>query len=156
MIENRKKIVLTDSAVKRLEKLHERLNVQIENYLIDRKFVPGDDFVEVTGSDIDDVENRLKIIRPTSLNTRRTILYMYMILGIVIFLIGVFYNEIKDILTGDRDRLILLTVGFFLSLASFFFSTYFKQKDKIQKDYLEFEERKLRSKEYSSHQNIKL
>lgn len=156
MIENRRKIVFTESAVKRLEKLHRNVDYQIENYLIDRKFVPGDDFIEVTGSDIDDVENRLKIIGPSSLNSKRVILNIYAIIGAITFLIGIFYSEIKDIVNGDRERLVLLIAGLSFSLASLFLSYYFRQRDKRQKDFLEIEERKFRSNELKSHRHIEL
>ena len=69
MIETNKKIIFTDSAKMRLEKLHIDIDAQIETYLKDRKNVPGDDFIEITASDIDELSYRLKIIRPTRTNS---------------------------------------------------------------------------------------
>jgi hypothetical protein len=142
MMENNKKIVFTDSANMRLEKLHMDLNAQIEQYLRDRKNVPGDDFIEVTASDIDELSYRIRIIRPSRANMKQVILYIYAIIGIITTIVGLFFNQIKNILFEDKERLIIITVGLTFSLAALLAAFMNKTKEKKEQELIDYERRK--------------
>ncbi|WP_444666778.1 hypothetical protein [Flavobacterium columnare] len=142
MMDNNKKVIFTDSAKVRLEKLHTDIDLQIENYLRDRKNVPGDDFIEVTASDIDDLSYRIRIIRPNKSSSRQLILLLYGAMGLLSTLIGLFYSEIKTILFEDKERLIFFVVGLTFSSVSFFLYYLTQTRERKEKEILDYEKEK--------------
>lgn len=156
MIEINKKVVFTDSAKMRLEKLHLDINSQIENYIRDRKNVPGDDFIEVTASDIDELSYLLRIVRPFKTNSRQLILYIYAITGVVTTLIGLFYDQILLLLESEnKTRLLLILGGLIFSSAAFFLMYIFKIKERRERELIYYEKEKMREKDFYSTFNSK-
>ncbi|HVW13510.1 MAG TPA: hypothetical protein VHB54_06815 [Mucilaginibacter sp.] len=150
MIESKKKIIFTESAKERLEKLHQDINVQIEDYLRDRKNVPGDDFIEVTASDIDYLSYRIKIIRPANTYMRSLVLYGYAIFGVVLTIIGLYYDTLKKIFIEDQTRLYLIVIGFSTVIMTLLLFYMFKLKEKREKEIMESETEKQRLNEFFS------
>ena len=150
MIETNKKIIFTDSAKMRLEKLHIDIDAQIETYLKDRKNVPGDDFIEITASDIDELSYRLRIIRPTRTNSRQLILYVYAIMGMISTIIGLFYTQIKTIIFEDKERLIFILGGLLFTTTALVMSYMYKLKERKEQDILDYEREKMKYNEFKS------
>lgn len=121
MMNTGKKIIYTETAKERLEKFHMEVNQEMERYLQDRKYVPGDDFIEVTASDIDEIAYRFRIERPSRTSIKTLIPIVYSIVGVVMTVIGVFYNQLTTLLQGDPKRLIFITSGLVMLLASWFY-----------------------------------
>lgn len=139
------KIQLTSSGEQRLESLNAEIKELVLNNIKNAKYAPGDDFIEVTASDIEKVANRLKIIQPQKSQIRQLLILSYSILGVLLTIIGFFYEQFKDILSDDPTRLMLVVMGLFLTFFSGFFSIYLKQKQKQEKELLdvELEKRKI-------------
>jgi hypothetical protein len=139
------KIQLTSSGEQRLESLNAEIKELVLNIIKNAKYAPGDDFIEVTASDIEKVANRLKIIQPQKSQIRQLLILSYSILGVLLTIIGFFYEQFKDILNDDPTRLMLVVMGLLLSFFSGFFSIYLKQKQKQEKELLdvELEKRKI-------------
>ncbi len=92
----RKKIIYTETAKERLSNLHSEVDAKIEVYLQEKKYVPGDDFIEITASDIDSVSEKIRIIRPTSVSSmRKFIPIVYSIFGVMSIFYGGFLRKIS-------------------------------------------------------------
>ena len=151
MIESSKKIILTDSAKMRLEKLHSEVDNQITDYLRDRKNVPGDDFIEVTASDIDDLSTRLKIIRPASrVNTKELVVFVYGVCGAVLTVVGLFFNQLKAILFEDKERALLIAMGLILLFSTTLFSYINRLKYRRERELIDYERTKQKEADFYS------
>lgn len=124
-----KKIIYTESAKARLDQFHIEVDRQLEDYFRDRKFVPGDDFIEVTGMDIDEVANRFRFIRPTRTSVRSLIPAIYTFFGVTMTLIGLFYEQIVHLIQGNPVRLVFIISGIFMVLVSWFYLYYMKIRE---------------------------
>lgn len=144
MIENSKNINFTEAGKVRLGKLHSDIDDQIINYLKERKNVPGDDFIEVTASDIDELSHRLKIVRPNKTVTKQIILNLYAIFGALTTLVGFFYSDFKKILFEDKERLVLILGGLSFTVAALTLSYLFKIKERREKEIIDYEREKMR------------
>jgi hypothetical protein len=136
-----KRIIYTESAEERLSKFNSEIKEEIENYLRERKYVPGDELIEVTASDIDEVAYRFRIQRPIRSNKKTLIPIVYSIIGLFTTTIGIFYNQIISLLQGDPKRLILIAGGMFMLLISWFYLYLLKLREKQEsKERMYFEE----------------
>lgn len=126
-----KKIIYTDTAKQRFEKFHLEINDEVERYFQERKFVPGDDFIEITASDIDEVAQRFRITRPIKTNiANKLIAILYTAFGIVLILIGLFYDDFKTIIEGDPKRLAFIAGGLFMTLISWIYLHIIRLKER--------------------------
>ncbi len=107
-----KKFIYTQSAKERLEKLQVKVQDEIEKYLRDRKFVPGDDMIEITAADIDEIARLIKIERPEKLKQKSIIGILYIVLGLTILSYGVLYEDFITLLEKNPLRLVLIIIGF--------------------------------------------
>ena len=138
-----KKIIYTETAKQRFEKFHIEINEEVERYFQERKFVPGDDFIEITASDIDEVAQRFRISRPVKTNSVRTLIpVVYTTMGVILTIIGLFYDQFKTILEGDPKRLIFIGGGLFMIFISWTYLYLIKtreKKEQIERYYKEIE-----------------
>lgn len=142
------KIVYTESALIELEKFQEKRKEELEVFLKNRKYVFGDEVLEITASDIRDAERNFKAsdISRSKLPVTNMILKLYMIMGIMMVLIGLFYSQLRQLIEGNPIQLTLILGGVVLSLVSFFGSYYFRMREirraEFERRYIEFEARK--------------
>lgn len=150
MIDSNKEMIFTESATHRLHKLHSDIDIQIKDYLRERKNVPGDDFIEVTASDIDELSSRVRIIRTNKTNAKQLVLYIYGITGVLVTVIGLFFDSLKKLVVEDRTRFFLILSGLMFSMVSLTLSYVLKLRDKKEKELVDFEKQKLREHEFYS------
>lgn len=128
---NYKKIIYTESANQRLEKFHIEVGQEIEKYFQERKFVPGDDFIEITASDIDEIANRFRITRPIKTYSIKSLIpIVYTTMGLIMTFIGIFYDQFKKILEGDPKRLAFIAGGIFMVFISWTYMYLLKMREK--------------------------
>ena len=117
---NKKKLLYTDSANERMDVLFHDLRKDIERYFIDRKYVYGDETVEVTSSDVEELSKRIIINKPNKKSSIKLILMTYSFLGILITLTGLFYEDISFIINSDNKfRFTMIVTGIMLTLFSY-------------------------------------
>ncbi len=102
------KIILTDQAVKQLDKYKESQGNKLIEEIASRKFVPGDDEVEITASDIE--KGRTSLKRPKLPMT--ILIVIYIVLGIFMMFLGFNYDYIKSIILKNEPlQVVLLIMG---------------------------------------------
>lgn len=139
-----KEIIYTDTARERLQYLHNKIDNQIEDYFRSTKYNLGDDFVEITASDIEDVGRMLKIIRPyKSTYMKSFLVYFFIVIGALLTIFGIFYDSIIDLFKeGNTVRLLLILYGFGLVLSGIFYRFIIKQRKTEERIHLESLRRK--------------
>lgn len=138
-----KKIVYTESAKERLEKLHFEVNKEIEYFLQEVKYIPGEDFIEVTALDIEEVSKRLKIVRSSNKHLASVVPTVYSVLGIILASTGLFYEAITTLVKDNPVRLTLILTGFVMIGISWIYlyltmlrnrkETLYRHEDKLEK-----------------------
>lgn len=143
-----RKIIYTDSAKERFEKFHFEVTQEVENYFQERKFVPGDEFIEITASDIDEVAQRFRVARPVRTNPAKTLIpVVYTLSGVILTMAGLFYDQFKLIISGDPKRLIFIISGIFMILISWAYVYLIKNRERREQIERHYREMELRRKE---------
>lgn len=125
-----KKIIFTESAKDRLENFHFEINQEIENYFQERKYVPGDDFIEITALDIKEITRRIRIVRPSRTNIKKLIPVLYTTMGVILILFGLFYDQIFIIIRQQPKRLIFIVGGLAMLFVSWFYIYFIRIREK--------------------------
>lgn len=110
-MKNEIKIKYTNEAESRLELLTDAYKIKLEELIKEKKYVPGDKLIEITGSDIESVAKYLKILSPRQTHFREIVIELYLTVGIIFILIGLFYNLIINIVTENPLQLMLILLG---------------------------------------------
>jgi hypothetical protein len=144
-MDSKTKIQLTSSGEQRLESLNSEIKELVIDSIKKAKYAPGDDFIEITASDIEKVANRLKIIQPQKSQLRQLLLMTYSILGIFLAIVGFFYEQFVSVLTDNPKRLMFIVSGLLLTFLSGVLSIYLKQKQKQENELInaEIEKKKI-------------
>lgn len=104
----------TDAAQDRLEKLKLDFIGQLEGVIEERKYVPGDNLIEVTASDLEIASKLIRVSSTKKLEILPLTLFAYMLLGLAMAVVGIFYSELESIFTKDPQRGVLVIGGFIL------------------------------------------
>jgi hypothetical protein len=127
------KVIYTKSAQNELERFHSIKEKQLEDIIKREKYVLGDDVIEITASDIKKAEKQFYIAES---NFKRPLtsmlLKVYSVLGLLMIIGGLFYNELKAFLEGDPIQQMLVLSGLGLSIASLFANYFLKLKRQRQ------------------------
>jgi len=122
-------IIYTETANKKLDELQSRYREEMERILLSKNLIPGDDFVEITASDIDEVSKYFKFVRPVR-NSRYLILIIYFILGLIATIGGLFYDDFRHIIENRPMQAMIILFGLIMMIASFVGYFYFRVRDK--------------------------
>lgn len=123
----------TESGQARLENLSSDLQSRIEEELRMRRFVPGDDFIEVTGSDIDELRHSMRISflssRSRRLEITSLLMRLYLLLGVVLTLAGLAYPFL-DAIRENPTRFVLVTAGVMMVVLSAVMSYWIRMRQR--------------------------
>jgi H+/Cl- antiporter ClcA len=127
------KIIYTESGQKALEEYKLRQVQVLEERVTSLKYVFGDDVVEVTASDIKQAsETRssplIRVRERQSLT--RSLLAVYVVLGILMGVFGLFYDQIFLLLRRNPTQLLLSVSGISVSLASYLMLARLRSRDR--------------------------
>ena len=114
------RINYTDVAKDRLQKLNEGISEKLQDMLIDRKSIPGEQIIEITGSDVEELARSLRIVTRSERDTtyRSFLLRLILVIGILIALFGLFYENIVLLLLDDPLRAALVFGGAIISFVA--------------------------------------
>lgn len=126
-------VIYTDAAKKRLEELHAEVKQDIEKAIQERarerKYVPGDDRIEVTASDIEGLANAMRLEFLDRHRYRRFLLLkriasLYALFGVLAILGGLFYPTLRDLSQENPFQLAIIFAGVLLVLMSYLIWTW--------------------------------
>jgi hypothetical protein len=118
MIPSQRRLEYTEAGQRRLDQLKSELQQRVESALRDRKFVPGDEVIEVTASDLEELARLMSVTFDARASQndliRRSVLTTYSFLGAAMVGVGIFYEDFR-VMTREPLRLSLLAMGLTLS-----------------------------------------
>ena len=110
-MKNEIKVRYTNEAESRLELLTGEYKIKLEELIKEKKYVPGDKLIEITGSDIEAAAEYITIISPRKTHFRELIIELYLAFGIIFILIGLFYNFFVNIARENPLQLMFILLG---------------------------------------------
>ena len=119
-----RKITYTEAGKAELEKYLDERKRDLEQRVIEQKYIFGDDKIEITGGDIRyaaDLKPQ-KILMPRRRPFVRYLLEIYFVFGLLLFMAGLFYTDLRylinDIIYGNPVQALLMLSGAILVIAS--------------------------------------
>jgi hypothetical protein len=103
----------TDEAKKRLTALQNRYLNDIESSIRRRKYVPGEDLIEVTASDLEYASQRIIMVDPRERSwvLRYLFSYLYLAIGVALMVYGAFSDEFKRLLLENPRQALYMATG---------------------------------------------
>lgn len=125
------KINYTEAAKQKIDELNKKYIQDLEYFLKETKYVPGEDFIEVTASDINELAKYIKIIYPRTkvFEIRNFVLKTYFVLGILTIFCGLFYSEIQNIILYRPIQAVITLTGVITTVVAFLILQSFKRKE---------------------------
>jgi hypothetical protein len=114
------KIIYTESGKNALESFKENKAKELEENIKQRKYVLGDDLIEITGADIKEAENEMghyKQFARRRSSSYKLVLQLYSVLGILLAFGGVFYQDVIYIFTTRPEQVAFIVSGIGISIA---------------------------------------
>ncbi|WP_407291305.1 hypothetical protein [Stutzerimonas zhaodongensis] len=114
------KIVYTESGKNALESFKEYKAKELEESIKQRKYVLGDDLVEITGADIKEAQDEMghyKLFARRRSSPYKLILQLYSVIGILTALGGFFYEDVVYIFTERPQQVAFIVAGLSTSIA---------------------------------------
>jgi len=115
------KLIYTDTAKKKIEELKEEYVNKLEEIIEEKKFVPGDELLEISGSDLEYAKNQIKIISHKKNTFQTAIVISYLIIGLILIFISIFYNKFFIIFReflNNPTRLLIGVMGLTMTFVS--------------------------------------
>jgi hypothetical protein len=112
------KIFYTDSAKKELEEFQKRQVQQLEELVSQRKYVFGDETIEVTASDVRDAASQIRAVprlRRRSSVMAELLPKMYITMGVALAVGGVSWPYLRELFAKDQLQAMLTISGIFIT-----------------------------------------
>ncbi|MBP5983552.1 MAG: hypothetical protein KAZ91_02775 [Candidatus Fonsibacter sp.] len=118
-----KSIIYTESASKKIESILNNFKQRLEEEIKDSKNYPGEESIEITASDIEEIYERVIIRNKWSksharIKMIRLVLPIYFLMGIALVFYGFFRDEIQQLIYKDKSSLMYILIGFIISLTT--------------------------------------
>jgi hypothetical protein len=126
------KIIYTESGQQALDVFKQRQVQELEERIASRKYVFGDDVIEITAADIkqaSEVRNTLPHAFARRSASQR-ILAAYTILGLLMAVTGLFYEQFLGLFYRNPVQLVLVIGGVGLSIVSYAMLQRFRDRDR--------------------------
>ncbi len=115
------KVIYTDSGRQALEAFKVHQAKELEKAICSRKYVFGDETVEITASDVKELSEMqgLPVFLARKWIAVQSVLWLYIIIGLLISLFGIYFQEISMIYRNNPVQLILIIFGLVFSILSY-------------------------------------
>jgi len=125
-----KDIRYTDPAQAAIERAQSKYREELGSIIRDQKYVPGEDFVEITAADIERATNQVRFVSKRKSEVRELILEVYMLLGVFTVVLGLFYEQIRFMMQNNPTQFMLVVTGASMIAVSALSRWYFKRRQK--------------------------
>ena len=128
------KTIYTKQAEDELETFVLIQKAKLEENIIKDKSVFGDDLVEITAADIKRYGKKLNITSTKNSKLLRVnlVAYAYVVIGFLLSLTGLFYNQIKTIFQNSTEQALMFTMGISMAFVGLFFRQYIFMREKTR------------------------
>lgn len=106
----------------------------LEDIIRERKYIFGDEELEITASDIMEAESMFRVVRSSSYRERKLyltqyLLKLYAILGISTIFLGITYPYLQNIFVENRTQFLIVAGGIFMSALSSLMFFWVRQRE---------------------------
>lgn len=115
-----KNIRLTDNAQKQLDIFKDEQVRKLIDTIVSNKSYPGIEDIEITGNDVTQYSKQVYFMSDKKKPILKTIAWIYLVLGIIAILYGLYYNELKYIANNNPEQLISIFIGVIMVVLSLF------------------------------------
>jgi len=108
------KVIYTEAAQQELRTFQENQKRLLEEMVAEKKFVYGDETLEITASDIKETAERIRPYRPmtrTRFHTIRLAAQVYISLGLIMMLGSFFYPDLLRMFSENRSQAMIFGAG---------------------------------------------
>ena len=117
------KVKLTEKADKQMSACLDNHKNMIIDKIIKNKRYPGDEEIEITASDIIEISKNIKYVAKSDDTKRvlrlRILSTVYMAIGLILFLGGIFYDEIIYLFHNSPDTIAIMFLGICMFIVGF-------------------------------------
>ena len=124
---------MNDIKVKLTEKADKQMSAYLDNHkkmiidkIIKNKRYPGDEEIEITASDIIEISKNIKYLSKLDDTKRvlrlRILSTVYLVIGLILFLGGIFYDEIMYLFHNSPDTIAIMSLGIFMFIVGLAFN----------------------------------
>ncbi|WP_045226939.1 hypothetical protein [Methyloterricola oryzae] len=113
------KIIYTESGKNAIESYKERKAKELEESIKQRKYVLGDDLIEITGSDVKEAQDEIghyKIYARRRTSSYKLALQLYSVVGVLMTLGGIFYQDVVYLFTQRPQQVAFIVSGIGISI----------------------------------------
>lgn len=131
-------ITYTESGEREILNFIEEQKESFEDIILREKYVYGDEEIEVTGSDILKIKQRVRLSyqpKRLKLSSLKLASFLYLIIGIMTVIVGFVYQDFKDLLENNSEQAMIILVGVSISLIGGVLSIYMKIREKRIKEF---------------------
>jgi hypothetical protein len=144
------KVIYTESARNELDRFYQEQRERLEEVVRKRKFVFGDDQLEITASDIKEAVQAFTVRDRSSYSLRRlhfasVLLRVYAVAGILLALGGIFYPYFVDLYRDNPPQFALVIAGVGTTLFSVLMMYVMRQRADRYRRMAELEEMRFHS-----------
>lgn len=114
------KIIYTESGKNALESFKENKAKELEESIKQRKYVLGDDLIEITGADVKEAQEEMghyKLFYRKRSSSYKLVLQLYSVIGVLMTLSGIFYQDVVYIFTQRPEQVAVIVSGIGISIA---------------------------------------
>lgn len=113
-----KRIHFTPSGDSALRDAVARYENELMDIIRSETYVPGQEEIEVTASDVLRARNQLLFISTRTADIREIVITLYMIIGAITILFGLFYNNIMLMIRENPIQIYIIMMGILIMAAS--------------------------------------
>lgn len=132
-------IKYTESGDEELNRYLKEQAQLLEKYLLQEKYVIGDESIEITGSDIIRIKQKLNISykNPKRSITLKFASYIYGVLGVIMTAFGFLYSYFNELLENNPEQALIIITGLLVLFLGIFLGIYvtFREKKQYKKAY---------------------
>jgi hypothetical protein len=125
------KISYTESGEAAMSRFKDQQAKELERFIASRKFVFGDEVVEITANDVREAEHQHRLSNTALKRSTRVRLMArtYLMGGMVMLVVGMFWDRIRMMIYDDPIALTLSVLGAMMSVAGAYLSTLWKLRE---------------------------
>lgn len=128
-------LVFTASGSEYFERLQEELRQELREELERRHAIPGERTIEITAAAVEELARSQRLLFASRSSYRRSlremIVSIYTIGGAATVLAGIFYPELREMLSSDPTRIAMVAAGGIMLLMGVLLNVFYRQRERL-------------------------
>jgi cytochrome c biogenesis protein CcdA len=128
-----KKIIYTESGLKAMDTYLASKKAKIEEDIVEKKYVMGDEEIEIAANDINDYEENVYYRDKVNKKYKvlKMLLQVYLLIGLLFIIIGISYSALIKMINENPLQFMLILIGLILIFISAILLSSINNKEKM-------------------------